>query len=257
MRATTATSSQAAGVRHRCSRPTRRSCIPSRRSTASRRRRRWPTSSKASSAPASSAASCTVVLKLFSIVQPAVAVFGKKDYQQLVRRRRDGAPVRRCRCEVVAGETVRAADGLALTLAQRLPRARPNAREAPALAAALRELAAAAARGRRPGGAGGSSRPPPPSRPARPRLGARLPDGAPPGRPAAARRRRAGRARAAGRAGRREAGRHPAHRQLRVLSIVAPRPGRRRQGCRARVPRTSSPYISSRCRGRRVRSRGT
>ncbi len=56
----------------------------------------------------------TVVLKLFSIVQPQVAVFGKKDYQQLMIIRslvREFAlPI-----EIVPGETVRAADGLALS----------------------------------------------------------------------------------------------------------------------------------------------
>jgi len=56
----------------------------------------------------------TVVMKLFSIVQPQVAVFGKKDYQQLMILRnmvREFAlPI-----EIVAGETVRAADGLALS----------------------------------------------------------------------------------------------------------------------------------------------
>ena len=56
----------------------------------------------------------TVVLKLFSIVQPQVAVFGKKDYQQLMILRnmvREFAlPI-----EIVPGETVRAADGLALS----------------------------------------------------------------------------------------------------------------------------------------------
>jgi pantoate--beta-alanine ligase len=56
----------------------------------------------------------TVVLKLLNAVQPAVAVFGKKDYQQLlvVRGlvRQFALPV-----EIVAGETVRAADGLALS----------------------------------------------------------------------------------------------------------------------------------------------
>jgi pantoate--beta-alanine ligase len=56
----------------------------------------------------------TVVLKLLNIVQPQVAVFGKKDYQQLHIIRQMVAqlnlPVR-----IVGGETVRAADGLALS----------------------------------------------------------------------------------------------------------------------------------------------
>jgi pantoate--beta-alanine ligase len=56
----------------------------------------------------------TVVLKLFNIVQPRCAVFGKKDYQQLfiVREmvRQLDLPV-----EIVAGETERAPDGLALS----------------------------------------------------------------------------------------------------------------------------------------------
>src|SRR5690349_17615617 len=57
---------------------------------------------------------CTVVMKLFMCVQPRVAVFGKKDYQQLmvIRRmvRQFAMPI-----EIVAGETARAADGLALS----------------------------------------------------------------------------------------------------------------------------------------------
>jgi len=56
----------------------------------------------------------TVVLKLFNIVQPQVAVFGKKDYQQLyiVRKMTEqlNVPV-----EIVGAETLRAADGLALS----------------------------------------------------------------------------------------------------------------------------------------------
>jgi pantoate--beta-alanine ligase len=56
----------------------------------------------------------TVVLKLLNIVQPHVALFGKKDYQQLHIIRRMVAqlnlPIR-----IVGGETVRAADGLALS----------------------------------------------------------------------------------------------------------------------------------------------
>ncbi|WP_079435876.1 pantoate--beta-alanine ligase [Zoogloea sp. LCSB751] len=56
----------------------------------------------------------TVVLKLFNIVRPDVALFGKKDYQQLMVLRnmvRELAlPI-----EIVAGETIRADDGLALS----------------------------------------------------------------------------------------------------------------------------------------------
>jgi pantoate--beta-alanine ligase len=56
----------------------------------------------------------TVVLKLFSCVRPRVAVFGKKDYQQLMIVRN------MCRqfalqTEIIAAETWRADDGLALS----------------------------------------------------------------------------------------------------------------------------------------------
>lgn len=56
----------------------------------------------------------TVVLKLFNIVQPQLAVFGKKDYQQLQLVR---AMVRQLNLplEIIAGETARASDGLALS----------------------------------------------------------------------------------------------------------------------------------------------
>jgi len=57
---------------------------------------------------------CTIVMKLFACVQPRVAIFGKKDYQQLM--------IVRQMCEqftlpidIVAAETVRADDGLALS----------------------------------------------------------------------------------------------------------------------------------------------
>src|SRR6185503_1205818 len=57
---------------------------------------------------------CTVVLKLFNIVQPAVAVFGKKDYQQLMVIRRMVEQLA-LPLEIAAGETCRAPDGLALS----------------------------------------------------------------------------------------------------------------------------------------------
>jgi pantoate--beta-alanine ligase len=56
----------------------------------------------------------TVVLKLFNIVQPQLAVFGKKDYQQLAIVRhmveQFALPI-----EIIPAETVRAQDGVALS----------------------------------------------------------------------------------------------------------------------------------------------
>jgi pantoate--beta-alanine ligase len=56
----------------------------------------------------------TVVMKLFALTAPRAAVFGKKDYQQLLVIRRMvaqfGFPI-----EIIAHETVREADGLALS----------------------------------------------------------------------------------------------------------------------------------------------
>ncbi len=56
----------------------------------------------------------TVVLKLFSCVQPRAAIFGKKDYQQLMILRRMARQFA-LPTDIVAAETVRADDGLALS----------------------------------------------------------------------------------------------------------------------------------------------
>lgn len=56
----------------------------------------------------------TVVLKLLNIVQPHTALFGKKDYQQLHIIRRMVAQLN-LPTRIVGGETIRAADGLALS----------------------------------------------------------------------------------------------------------------------------------------------
>ena len=62
----------------------------------------------------------TVVAKLFSIVQPDRAYFGRKDAQQLAILKRMAATCS-CRSRSIGCPTVREPDGLALLLAQRLP----------------------------------------------------------------------------------------------------------------------------------------
>lgn len=84
----------------------------------------------------------TVVLKLFNAVQPAAAVFGKKDYQQLVvvrgMVRQLNLPV-----EILAGETVREADGLAMSSRNNYLSAAERA-EAPRLFRTLSRVASGA-----------------------------------------------------------------------------------------------------------------
>lgn len=89
---------------------------------------------------------CTVVLKLFNLVQPDVAVFGKKDRQQLKIVRgmvqQFNMPI-----QIVPAETVRAPDGLALS--SRNTYLSPAERaEAPNLYRILRAIADAIAGGR-------------------------------------------------------------------------------------------------------------
>jgi pantoate--beta-alanine ligase len=89
----------------------------------------------------------TVVLKLFNIVQPQVAVFGRKDYQQLMvlssMTRQLALPI-----EIVGGETVRAPDGLALSSRNGYLNEEQRA-EAPRLHATLSGLREAIRQGRR------------------------------------------------------------------------------------------------------------
>jgi pantoate--beta-alanine ligase len=82
----------------------------------------------------------TVVLKLLNCVQPAAAVFGKKDYQQLLIVRGMVGQLN-LPLEIVAGETVREADGLALSSRNGYLSARERA-EAPRLYQILRRVAA-------------------------------------------------------------------------------------------------------------------
>ncbi|SAL19874.1 pantoate--beta-alanine ligase [Caballeronia arvi] len=90
---------------------------------------------------------CTVVMKLMSCVQPRVAVFGKKDYQQLM--------IVRAMCnqfalptEIIAAETVRDEDGLALSSRNRF--LSPDERaEAPKLAEQLQRVREALLSGNR------------------------------------------------------------------------------------------------------------
>jgi pantoate--beta-alanine ligase len=83
---------------------------------------------------------CTVVLKLLSCVQPKVAVFGKKDYQQLMiirqMAKQFALPV-----DIIPGETIRAEDGLALSSRNGYLSSEERA-EAPELQKVLREVRA-------------------------------------------------------------------------------------------------------------------
>ncbi len=89
----------------------------------------------------------TVVLKLFNIVQPQYAVFGRKDYQQLIvvrnMVRQLALPI-----EIVAGDTVRADDGLALSSRNGYLSATERA-EAPHLHRVLRGITRALSAGNR------------------------------------------------------------------------------------------------------------
>jgi pantoate--beta-alanine ligase len=87
----------------------------------------------------------TVVAKLFGLVRPDLAVFGQKDYQQLVLVRRMAEDL----ClgvDVVGAETVREDDGLALSSRNAYLSA-DDRRHAAVLSAALSAGAAAGPRG--------------------------------------------------------------------------------------------------------------
>lgn len=81
---------------------------------------------------------CTVVTKLFNCVQPKVAVFGKKDYQQLMIIRRLVAQLA-MPIEIIAAPTIRDPDGLAMSSRNRYLNEQDRA-EAPFLYQLLNDL---------------------------------------------------------------------------------------------------------------------
>ncbi|HEX8604635.1 MAG TPA: pantoate--beta-alanine ligase [Pseudoduganella sp.] len=89
---------------------------------------------------------CTVVTKMFSCVQPRVAVFGKKDYQQLMivrnMTRQLAMPT-----EIIGAETCRADDGLALS-SRNIYLSAAERDEAPALFGRLNVVASEIREGR-------------------------------------------------------------------------------------------------------------
>ena len=81
----------------------------------------------------------TVVARLFGIVQPDVAVFGEKDYQQLAIVRRMTADLA-LPVEIVGAPTVRGPDGLAMSSRNKYLTAEERS-IAPRIHATLREMA--------------------------------------------------------------------------------------------------------------------
>ncbi len=90
----------------------------------------------------------TVVAKLFNMVQPDLAVFGNKDYQQLMLIRRMAADLD-MPIEIEGRPTVREPDGLAMSSRNGYLTADERAR-APALFRTLQRLATAVAAGTEP-----------------------------------------------------------------------------------------------------------
>jgi pantoate--beta-alanine ligase len=81
---------------------------------------------------------CTVVTKLFNCVQPKVAVFGKKDYQQLMVIRGLVAQLA-MPIEIIAAPTIRDQDGLAMSSRNHFLNEQERA-EAPFLYQLLKDL---------------------------------------------------------------------------------------------------------------------